>query len=89
LVSIVATQQRHVSTGPKTVAQQKMAGERGQLTEQINELIIKHTGRRDLCIHDSKNVGVMNLLKIRDVLVAMDAKLDVAEGIGQLNGESI
>jgi hypothetical protein len=88
LVSIVATQQRHVSKGPATIAQQKMSGERGQLTDEINALILKHTGRRDLCLHDPKNVAVINLVKIRDVLQAFDAKLDVPESISQLNGDA-
>lgn len=74
MVSIVPTVQRHLDTGPKTVAQQKMAGERAQLTQEINAFILKHTGRKDLFIHDSKTMTLINLVKMRDVLAAMDQK---------------
>lgn len=75
MVSIVPGVQRHLGSSPDTVAQKQKAGERDELTNEINALILKHTGRKDLIIREGKNVSVMNLLKIRDALRIVDTTI--------------
>ncbi len=76
MVSIVPHVQRHLSPGPRTVAQQKLSGEREALINEINALVMLNTGRKDLFIHNhsSKTMTIINLVKVRDILTIIDQK---------------
>lgn len=77
MASIVSSVQRHLpGKAPKTASQYKLGGERQHLVDNINGNILTLTGRRDLQLVDAKDLKVMNLVKLDQLLTLLKEKVD-------------